>query len=99
MRLDDLRPTENAGKASATFDAPYKNWNTIQSLSIAATSAPVLDAKGHGRAGRLTLKKFPQLAGFVSGGAERIAIFRLTLSVISIPNYTMGFGHAELVAV
>ncbi len=58
MRLDDLRPTENAGKASATFDAPYKNWNTIQSLSIAATSAPVLDAKGLGRAGRLSSRNF-----------------------------------------
>jgi nitroimidazol reductase NimA-like FMN-containing flavoprotein (pyridoxamine 5'-phosphate oxidase superfamily) len=86
-------------KVSIAIDRDYENWNEIQGLSLAGTAARVTDADEIKKAGALFLDKFPQMAAFSEEELLGTVIFRVTPSVISVLDYTKGFGHSDLVTV
>ena len=45
----------------------------------------------------LMLKKFPQVAEYVSDNLDPLALFRVTPTVVSVLDYSKGFGHTDQV--
>jgi general stress protein 26 len=86
-------------KVSVTVNKAYETWDDIQSLSIGGLAHRVTDPAELGKAGQLMLAKFPQVAKYAPPDASGLAIFRVTMQVVSILDYAKGFGHTELVRV
>jgi nitroimidazol reductase NimA-like FMN-containing flavoprotein (pyridoxamine 5'-phosphate oxidase superfamily) len=86
-------------KVSVTVDLPYESWNEIKGVSLGGRARRVTAPEEMGKVGSLMMQKFPQLAQFVSGDAPDMAIFRVDPEVVSILDYTKGFGHTEFAAV
>lgn len=86
-------------KVSIAIDRDYQNWNQIQGLSLAGTAVRITDAKEIEKIGALMFEKFPQALDFGPDVQQALALFRVTPSVISVLDYTKGFGHCELVTV
>jgi nitroimidazol reductase NimA-like FMN-containing flavoprotein (pyridoxamine 5'-phosphate oxidase superfamily) len=86
------------GRVSLTVNLPYATWDEIKGVSIGGRAARVTDPDEAGKAGALMLKKFPQIANYQAfGSAMDLAMFRVSPEVISILDYSKGFGHTELV--
>lgn len=86
------------GRVSLTVNLPYANWDAIRGLSIGARASRVTDPDEAGKIGALMFKKFPQIANYAAfGSAMDMALFRVAPEVISILDYSKGFGHTELV--
>ena len=88
-------------RVSVALTCPYDDdWDAIRGLSIGGRARRVTDVDELAKVGALMMKKFPQIAKFVAFGAEmEMAIFRIDAEVISVLDYTNGFGHVELLTV
>ena len=64
---------------------------------MAAHARPVDDPAEVAKALSMMPAKFPEYAGFPIPKPEEIRIFRVTPVVISVLDYTKGFGHTDLV--
>ena len=84
-------------RVSLTVNGANADWTRLQGLSMAA-SAQVLDSRSEiQRVARLMKKKFPSLVEFSDPERERgWAFLRIVPQVISIIDYTRGFGHSVL---
>jgi len=84
-------------RVSLTVDAGKTDWSGLRGVSMAA-HAQVLDSRSESqRVARLLKKRFPTLADF--SDLERDlgwAFLRLVPRVISVIDYTRGFGHSVL---
>ena len=83
-------------KVSATIDRPYKNWNSILSLSLGGVATAVTDKKEITHVEKLMTEKFPQAAD-IEMPDEAPAVFKITPKVISVLDYSKGFGHTDMV--
>jgi general stress protein 26 len=83
----------------------------IGGLSLAGLAAEVTDRSEYEDVSQLRLKKYPEYVTrrAASGGepqgriaarppAAHVALFRITPEIISVLDYSQGFGHSELVA-
>jgi general stress protein 26 len=86
-------------RVSIAIDRDYENWNQIQGLSLAGTAARITDAKEIEKIAALMFEKFPQALDFGPDVQQAMVLFRVTPSVVSVLDYTKGFGHCELVTV
>jgi general stress protein 26 len=84
-------------RVSLAIDHEYVDWSKIQGLSIGGIAERVSDVQDIERIGELFTQKFPQLSGFRPEDLLGTAFFRVTPKVISVIDYTKGFGHSELV--
>lgn len=90
---------ERDDRVSLTIDHDTDDLMAITGLSMAARAEPVLDMTEAGRILNLLPLKYPEdieLPGPMPG-PEDVRIFRLTPAVISVLDYTRGFGHTDLV--
>ena len=83
------------GKVSLTVDLDDTDWNEITGLSMGAVAEQVTDADEKKLMADLMLKKFPQVAEFVSENLDALAVFRVTPKVVSVLDYSKGFGHTQ----
>ena len=86
------------GDGDGYVDLAYNDWDEIQGVSMGALAEPVTDPEEMERVGKLMLDKFPQVAGLIPEDTEEIALYRVTPKVVSVLDYTKGFGHTDLVA-
>lgn len=87
-------------KVSLTINLPYHDWRDIKGLSMSALAEIIEESAGVDAAKACLLKRFPQIAEWGSGGmADDVAFLKITPQVISMLDYTKGFGHTELVKV
>lgn len=86
-------------KVSLTIDRPYRNWDEIESLSMGARATIVVDPEEFEKAGKLLMAKFPQAEKHAPPEGFEFALIRVDPFVISLLDYSKGFGHAELVEV
>ncbi len=86
-------------KVSATIDRDNPDWNAIRGLSLGGSAEVLGDEEQVARAGRLLRAKFPEWAQMPEEEAGEIAFVKVTPKVISVLDYTRGFGHTELVEV
>ncbi len=98
----DCQKVENlahSDKVSLTINREAEDWSRIRGLSMGA-HAEVLDRPAEVKKGlELLARKFPQLAKLPPDELAQTAVVKVTPTVISVIDYTKGFGHAELVEV
>jgi nitroimidazol reductase NimA-like FMN-containing flavoprotein (pyridoxamine 5'-phosphate oxidase superfamily) len=69
----------------------------ITGLSMAARATEVTDPAEWQRAIALMLRRYPEYATMVPPAQDSIALLRIVPEVVSVLDYTKGFGHADLV--
>jgi nitroimidazol reductase NimA-like FMN-containing flavoprotein (pyridoxamine 5'-phosphate oxidase superfamily) len=86
-------------RVSLTIDDDTQQVMQITGLSMAARAQAVLDPTEAEKALRLLMLKYPQQAtmSLPMPTPADVRIFRVTPTVISVLDYTKGFGHTDLV--
>jgi len=84
-------------RVSLTIDHDTSDPMTITGLSMAANANPVTDAAELTKALELLRMRYPEYANFPIR-PEEIRVFRVVPQVISVLDYTKGFGHSVLVS-
>ncbi|HVC30491.1 MAG TPA: pyridoxamine 5'-phosphate oxidase family protein, partial [Steroidobacteraceae bacterium] len=86
-------------RVSLTIDDDMGQVMAIEGLSMAARAQPVTDPAEAEKALRLMMERYPpQQAPLPTPRAADLRIFRLSPVVISVLDYSMGFGHTDLVS-
>jgi nitroimidazol reductase NimA-like FMN-containing flavoprotein (pyridoxamine 5'-phosphate oxidase superfamily) len=86
-------------KVSLTVTKPYTKWEEIEGLSIGGHAHAVSDAEEATRAGALILERYPEIADVMGDASADSVIFRIDPVVVSILDYSRGFGHTEDITV
>lgn len=86
-------------RVSLTIDHDTPQVMEIKGLSMAARAQPVTDPAEADKAMGLLMRKYPEQASMPlpMPKPSDVAIFRLTPTVISVLDYTLGFAHTDLV--
>ncbi len=101
--LDSQKATNLArdNRVSLTIDDDTPQVMQITGLSMAARAQAVVDRAEAEKALRLLMLKYPEQKSLPSSlpmpTPENVRIFRLTPTVISVLDYSKGFGHTDLV--
>lgn len=87
-------------RVSLTVDDDTAQVMQITGLSMAARAQRVVAADEADKALRLLMAKYPPQEGLTlpMPTASDVAIYRVTPTVVSLLDYTQGFGHTDLVA-
>ena len=86
-------------RVSLTIDHDTPDMMAITGLSMAARATPVVDRAEAQKALGLMPRKYPPQTSlpFAMPTPDDVKIFRVTPVVISVLDYSKGFGHADLV--
>lgn len=86
-------------RVSLTIDHDSPDLMAITGLSMAARALPVVDREEAEKVLRLMPLKYPDHPPlpFDMPGPDDVRIFRVTPTVISVLDYSRGFGHTDLV--
>jgi general stress protein 26 len=85
-------------KVSAAIDRDPRDWNSTKGISLGGHAQVLKGKREREHALALLAKKFPEM-GDVTPSEPGLAFVRVRPSVISLIDYTRGFGHTELVKV
>lgn len=95
QKVHNLR---HCNKVSLTIDRDYADWQQIKGLSMGGIAEVLTDSKETQKAIACLENKFPELHGWISAEVlEDVVFVKITPQVISVLDYTKGFGHSELV--
>jgi nitroimidazol reductase NimA-like FMN-containing flavoprotein (pyridoxamine 5'-phosphate oxidase superfamily) len=99
--LDSQKATNLArdDRVSLTIDHDTPDLMAISGLSMAARVQAVLDPDEAGKVLRMLEMKYPEQVSLPvpMPTPEDVRIFRVTPTVISVLDYSKGFGHTDLV--
>jgi nitroimidazol reductase NimA-like FMN-containing flavoprotein (pyridoxamine 5'-phosphate oxidase superfamily) len=84
-------------RISLTIDHDTSDPIAISGLSMAARAQPVDDPTEVEKVFRLLPLKYPEYMGLAMPKLEEIRIFRVRPTIISVLDYSLGFGHTDLV--
>ena len=87
-------------RVSLTIDHDSPQVMEISGLSMAAHARQVLDPTEAGKILSMLPLKYPEQVSLPGPmpGPEEVRIFRVTPTVISVLDYSKGFGHTDLVS-
>ena len=71
----------------------------ITGLSMAALAEPITDTTEAAKAMNLLGTRYPEYAAFPTPKPDEIAVYRVLPKVISLLDYSKGFGHSDHVTV
>lgn len=92
-----VRNLRRSSKVSLTIDHDIRAWNRIEGLSMGAR-ARVLSKPGEvKRAFELLAREFPEMRKVSKEDLAGTAFVKVTPKVISVLDYSKGFGHTDLV--
>jgi nitroimidazol reductase NimA-like FMN-containing flavoprotein (pyridoxamine 5'-phosphate oxidase superfamily) len=94
-----VRNIKYSKKVSLTIDRDCADWNKIKGLSMAARAQELTRPAEIKRALALLARKFPAMADMSEEDLAATAVVKVTPKVVSVIDYTKGFGHSELVKV
>jgi len=86
-------------RVSLTIDHDVSDPMAITGLSMAAEASPVTDSNELAKAMNLLGQRYPEYAKYPTPKPEEIRFFRVEPKVISLLDYSKGFGHTDLVEV
>ena len=86
-------------RVSLVIGHDFHDPSTIKALSIAARASEVRDPKQRERAVKLLLERHPGLRKLERPEAGHSAVMRANPEIITILDYSKGFGHADLLTV
>jgi nitroimidazol reductase NimA-like FMN-containing flavoprotein (pyridoxamine 5'-phosphate oxidase superfamily) len=92
-----VRNLRRSAKVSLTIDRDYKDWTRIKGLSMGATARLLSKPADVTRAFNLLARKFPELRKMSKEDLAGSAFVKVTPKVISVLDYSKGFGHTDLV--
>lgn len=93
-----LRNIRRSERVSLTINTVVPDWGRLQGLSMAAAAEVIESRTDMQQAARLLKKKFPVLAEFSDLERDRgWAFLRIVPKIVSVIDYTKGFGHTVLV--
>jgi nitroimidazol reductase NimA-like FMN-containing flavoprotein (pyridoxamine 5'-phosphate oxidase superfamily) len=99
LQSQKARNISRDNRVSLTIDHDTNDPMAITGLSMAAHAQPVLDQNEVAKALGLLIKRYPEYAAFPPPNLEEIMIMRVVPKVISVLDYSKGFGHTDLVTV
>ena len=86
-------------RISLTIDHDTPDPKAISGVSMAARAQAVNDPTERARALDLLRRRFPEYAALPMPNPEEILVVRVVPKVISVLDYSKGFGHSDLVLV
>jgi nitroimidazol reductase NimA-like FMN-containing flavoprotein (pyridoxamine 5'-phosphate oxidase superfamily) len=86
-------------RVSLVIGRDFHDPATIKALSIAARASEVRDPKQRQRAIRLLLDRHPGLKKLERPDPDHSTVMRANPEIITILDYSNGFGHADLLTV
>lgn len=94
-KAHDIR---EGGRVSLTVNAPFKEWNQIQGLSIDGMAAMIDWPRGQLQASGLLLKKLPAYGALVGQAPPLpwpgMLFIRIVPGALTLLDYTKRFGHS-----
>ncbi|ALK97300.1 hypothetical protein AB595_11835 [Massilia sp. WF1] len=87
------------GRVSLTINLPYHDWREIRGLSMSGMAELLDDPHEAALAAACLERRFPAVSEW--GGpnmAREVAFVRIRPQMVSILDYSKGFGHTELVS-
>jgi hypothetical protein len=94
---------QHCGKVSLALNLPYTDWGHILGISAAASAAIVSGGDALARVEEAMIRKFPQIEAVRRRGQTTgwgsLVVIRIVPHIISLLDYSKGFGHTELYAV
>jgi nitroimidazol reductase NimA-like FMN-containing flavoprotein (pyridoxamine 5'-phosphate oxidase superfamily) len=90
---------ERDDRVSLVIGRDFHDPSTIKAVSIAARASEVRDPKQRQRAITLLLERHPGLRKLERPDPGHSAVMRATPEIITILDYSKGFGHADLLTV
>jgi nitroimidazol reductase NimA-like FMN-containing flavoprotein (pyridoxamine 5'-phosphate oxidase superfamily) len=86
------------GKVSLTVNLPYRDWREIRGLSMSATAELLEDRQQAAHAAACLERRFPAVEEWCGPDmAHEVAFLRIRPRMVSVIDYSKGFGHTELV--
>ena len=86
-------------RVSIAIGQDFYNPSGIHALSIAAHATEVRDAKQRERVVKLMLDRHPGLKELEAPTTDHAAVIRAHPAIITILDYSKGFGHADVLTV
>lgn len=90
---------ERDSRVSIVIGRDFEDPAQIKALSIAANASEVRDPGQRERAIDLIFKRHPSLAGLGRPDPKHSAVMRAYCSIVTILDYSKGFGHSDLLTV
>jgi nitroimidazol reductase NimA-like FMN-containing flavoprotein (pyridoxamine 5'-phosphate oxidase superfamily) len=90
---------ERDDRVSLVIGRDFHDPSTIKALSIAARASEVRDPGQRQRAAKLLLERHPGLNKLERPDAGHSVVMRASPQIITILDYSKGFGHADLLTV
>jgi nitroimidazol reductase NimA-like FMN-containing flavoprotein (pyridoxamine 5'-phosphate oxidase superfamily) len=84
-------------RVSISIARDYPDPLQIRGLSMAARAAEVTDPAERERVGAIFLKRYPEYKTMPSPAPAEMPLVRFTPEIVSILDYSKGFGHTDLV--
>jgi nitroimidazol reductase NimA-like FMN-containing flavoprotein (pyridoxamine 5'-phosphate oxidase superfamily) len=84
-------------RVSIAVGKDYPDPMQIKGLSIAARAVEVTDAAERERVSAIFLKRYPEYKTMPTPPPETMPLVRFTPAIVSILDYSKGFGHTDLV--
>jgi len=101
LESQKVRNLEHDNRVSITIDHDTPDIMSITGLSMAARAHRVSDRAEAEKVLRLLPQKYPDAppstAQIKMPAPEEVALFRVVPEVVSVLDYTKGFGHSDLV--
>jgi nitroimidazol reductase NimA-like FMN-containing flavoprotein (pyridoxamine 5'-phosphate oxidase superfamily) len=94
-----FRNMQRDDRVSIVIGGDFHDPSTIKALSIAARATEVRDPKQSERAVKLLLERHPGLRKLERPAPDHSAVMRANPEIITILDYSKGFGHADLLTV
>lgn len=92
-----VRNIARDGRVSVAIGSDTPDWSRLQGLSMAARAERMTSRSEIQQAARLLKKKFPSLIDFSDPERDRgWAFLKIVPQIVSIIDYTKGFGHTVL---
>src|SRR5512134_2277343 len=92
-----VRNLKRSPKVSLTIDHDTRNWARIKGLSMGARARVLSNPGDVTRALKLLARKFPEMRKLTPDDLAETAFVKVTPKVISVLDYSKGFGHTDLV--
>jgi general stress protein 26 len=86
-------------RVSITVTLQYADWLHIRGLSLAGIASEVTTAGEKASVAKLMLERFPEIGSIDQPDPTAVKLFRVRPTLVSILDYSQGFGHTDLVAV
>jgi nitroimidazol reductase NimA-like FMN-containing flavoprotein (pyridoxamine 5'-phosphate oxidase superfamily) len=87
------------GKVSLTINLPYHDWREIRGVSMSGIAELLDDPREAADAAACLERRFPAVSEWCGPDmAHEVAFVRIRPQMVSVIDYSKGFGHTELVS-